>query len=325
VAIHSNSQRTGMSGEKRASFLIQLAAMHMRRMMSKGGFTHIAADLEAYRDAYALYSGKDLSEGRSIIELGYGQRPFRMITLQSLGYDVVGIDLDASLYRLTPSNIATLIRTNGLLRAAKSIARRVVFDGSDYRKLDSYLRSTFGKPLRFDAASLMTGDLGDPAVWTQTGRMFDLIYSEDVFEHIPPDVLPNVIENIGNFLAPGGVAIVTPMVFTGIAGAHDIEWFPHRVGWTNTKRGPAWGHLTGEALTESDTYLNQLTRNDYRKLFSIRFDILQETTMLGRLGAQHLTPERRVRLGVYEDDELFSNSVRFVLTKRDASTADAAL
>jgi len=322
MTTRSNSQLNGMSAVKRAAFLVDIARMHFKRLMSKGGFTHMGENLQAYLDLYAARTGKDL-KGAAIMELGYGQRPFRMIVLQSLGHNVIGIDLDASLYKMTPGRIAALVSANGPLRAAKSIGRRILFDGSDYRKLDAYLRSTFGKPLCFDDSSLLTGDLGDPEVWKRAGRKFDFIYSEDVFEHIPPDSLARVIDNMAENLALGGLAVITPMIYTGISGAHDVEWFPHRVDRTDIKRGLPWAHLTGDAFNEADTYLNKLTRKDYRTLFARRFDILGETEMLGRLGADHLTDDRRAQLSAYDDDELFSNNVRFVLSARAEGAGNA--
>jgi len=78
---------------------------------------------------------------------------------------------------------------------------------------------------------------------------------------------------------------------------------------------PAWGHLTGEAVL-GDTHLNRLTRKEFRDLFMTEFDIVQEEETRPDLGRRHLTAERRQALQAFDEQELFSNTVRFVLRKK---------
>jgi len=66
----------------------------------------------------------------------------------------------------------------------------------------------------------------------------------------------------------------------------------------------------------ANTYLNKLSLADYRKLFSRHFDILQETCVRPNLGSQFMTPEIRLELNQYPDEELFSNAVIFLLRPR---------
>ena len=51
-------------------------------------------------------------------------------------------------------------------------------------------------------------------------------------------------------------------------------------------------------------------------MFHSRFDIVREERVRGDLGRQYQTEERRQRLGSYDEEELFSNKVRFVLRKK---------
>ena len=74
---------------------------------------------------------------------------------------------------------------------------------------------------RLDASRLMVSDVGE--VEHEAGSL-DLIFSEDVFEHIPGDA-GAVTERIAGG-APGGMALIRPNVFTGITGGHVVEWNP---------------------------------------------------------------------------------------------------
>lgn len=288
--------------------------MYVVRLVRPEDLSGLATDLAFYEEAYGREGGDQLRHAR-ILELGFGQRPLRLILLQSLDYDVRGIDLDQPLYRLSSATVAGLFRSNGALRALKSLLRRTMFDGSEYRNLARFVGARYGKKLKLDADALVTGDLADASVWKRAGARFDFIYSEDVFEHIPRETLPQVVSLMAGAMEDRAIAVIAPMIFTGIAGGHDLEWYPHRVDREDRARGPAWGHLTGENSL-GDTFLNKMTRREFRELFSSRFDILQEERVRGDLGRQHLTDERRERLGSFDEDELFSNKVRFVLRKK---------
>jgi len=190
-----------------------------------------------------------------------------------------------------------------------------VFDRIEYRALADYLSRHHGKKLRFDPTALVTGDLSRLEPWRSAGATFDFVYSEDVFEHIPRDLLPNVVSLMARSMSDRSLAVITPMIFTGISGGHDIDWYPHRVDVEDVSRTPAWGHLTGEAFL-GDTHLNRLTRKEFRDLFMTEFDIVQEEETRPDLGRRHLTAERRQALAAFDEQELFSNTVRFVLCKK---------
>lgn len=66
----------------------------------------------------------------------------------------------------------------------------------------------------------------------------------------------------------------------------------------------------------ANTYLNELTRAEYRRLFQKHFDIIEERVTRPNLGRQYLTDEVRKELSSYSEDELFSNQVLFVLKVR---------
>jgi 2-polyprenyl-3-methyl-5-hydroxy-6-metoxy-1,4-benzoquinol methylase len=309
----SNSQDSRLSLLARARYLTRLAAMHVARLVRPEDLQHLADEIEGYRDTYARLTGRSLRDAK-VLELGFGQRPFRLLLMASLGYDVTGIDLDQPLVRLTRANLRALWERNGFVRTGKSALRRLVFDGAEYRNLDRLVRHLTGRPLALDTSRLVVGDASAPATWDRAGGRFDFIYSEDVFEHIPREQLPAVVDLMSERLSPDGLAIVSPMIFTGISGDHNPDWYHHRVDAADAARSPAWGHLTGEAVP-ADTFLNRMSRAEFRSLFQCRFVIEEETAVFGDLGRRHLTPERAERLAAYPPDELFSNKVRFVLRR----------
>jgi hypothetical protein len=88
--------------------------MHLSRLRKPADFGHIKSDLAAYFDIYDKATGRGLDSAR-VLELGYGQRPFRIIALQSLGISAAGIDLDAPLYGLDVRTVARIAQRNGSL------------------------------------------------------------------------------------------------------------------------------------------------------------------------------------------------------------------
>jgi hypothetical protein len=120
---------------------------------------------------------------------------------------------------------------------------------------------------------------------------------------------------MGASMAPDGVVFVKPTVFTGICGGHYLEWYPHTLNLPMDRRTEPWEHLRKDRHP-ANTYLNKLSLADYRKLFSRHFDILQETCVRPNLGSQFMTPEIRLELNQYPDEELFSNAVIFLLRPR---------
>ncbi|MDB5512160.1 MAG: Methyltransferase [Enterovirga sp.] len=323
MAQQSNSQQAGLSSLERLAYLGRLSLLHWQRLRAGNEFREVRRDIETYSSAYRGTSGRDLATAR-ILELGFGQRPFRLFALQSLGLDARGIDLDAPSYTIGPRAILAVARRNGLVRALKSLARRILFDGAEYRDLARVLKEGYGRDFAPDLSRLIVGDASAAETWDRAGRRFDFIYSEDVLEHIPAESLPSVVALMAARLADDGVAVVTPMVFPGIAGGHDMGWYPHQVEHDGVARGPAWGHLTGESRA-ADTFLNRLSLAEYRALFAQHFEIVSEEPLLGDLGRRHLTADRRAALAGWDDEELFSNQVRFVLRKvRPNATAPGA-
>lgn len=115
-----------------------------------------------------------------------------------------------------------------------------------------------------------------------------------------------------HWLDPSGIALIRPNIFTGICGGHLTEWFPPVVNSNMKRKSEPWEHLRKKRF-QPNTFLNKLTRKEYREMFSQYFDILEERVKYPDLGKKWLNPEIRQELKVYSDEEIFSNQVLFVL------------
>ena len=291
---------------------------HFRRYVSERGeesdFSETRRNIAEYRHWVKQVAGVELEDARAI-EVGYGPRPERLFWLSALGVDVVGVDLDQPVLSGRPAELMAVFRTNGVERCLKSTVRHFLFDRGRRNALAEAIEAETGRPFRLPRERLFVGDAGGDAFWSLHAEPVHLIYSEDVFEHIPRPALVQVVAQMAAHLRDDGVALVRPMVFTGIAGGHLLEWYPEFVDRDEERRSEPWEHLRRNRFP-ANSYLNELTLDDYRELLSTHFDILEERVTQPAMGRQYLTPEVREELRAYSEADLLSNNVLFVLRKR---------
>jgi len=298
----------------RLKYLFLLVRMNAQRTPPTAeqvvaGITHAAS-------TYETYSGKSASAS-SLLEIGFGARPHRAFAFQALVDNVTAVDLDVPVFGL--GDFAACLKTNGFYRALKGVIRATLFDRSEWRRFHEEMREILPS---YDPAStkLVVSDAGSPEFWSNHPGPYDFVYSTDVFEHIPRDILAQVLSQLHNHLSPNGVVVTRPTIFTGIIGGHDPNWYRTRVDANNSET--AWQHLWDPDFAV-DTYLNRLTRSDYERMFhEAGFKILSEEAVHGRLGEKHLTQSIKQRLNDrFDDHELFSNTVEYVLCRNDANLA----
>jgi hypothetical protein len=276
-----------------------------KRSEPSGG---LLADLDEYEELLRKYCALELKGSRGF-EVGFGARPLRLLALAARGADVTGADLDVPLLRCSPGEILQMIRRNGVERAVKSVIRFWAFDLAERRALRRALRRR-GFDLKIESKRLRIGDAAHMKI---PARSLDFIYSEDVFEHIPIAALPGLVSKMAQWLKPEGVAMIRPNVFPGIVGGHLAEWFPNVVADRNRRRrSEPWEHLRKRRF-RPNTYVNELARADYRELFAMHFEILEERVRHPGLGREYLTPAVAAELSDWADEELFSNQTLFVL------------
>jgi len=273
-------------------------------------------DVRRYDELLREYSGLPLADARAF-EVGFGQRPYRLLAQRAMGIDVRGVDAEVPVVSLDPRALAEVYRRNGLERFAKTLVRRTLFDWRDNR---AFRWTLTARGLRMPAVEPDRLIVADATTLELPAGQLDLIYSEDVFEHIDATGLRRLVPRMAQWLKPGGIAVIRPNVFTGITGGHLVEWKPRTLLVPNgrERRTEPWHHLLSDSF-QSNTYLNHLTRAEFREIFAEHFEILGEEVTLPNLAREQLTPDLRERLAGYPDEELFSNQVRLVLRPRSAA------
>ncbi|QHE75920.1 class I SAM-dependent methyltransferase [Hydrogenophaga sp. PBL-H3] len=292
---------------------LQFLRMRMQGLKNKeaelGG---LLGELDGYRSLYESLTGRSFQQA-SIFEVGYGARPLRLLALSSLGLNARGIDLDAPSLEGSLHELWRILKTNGWLRFIKSMVRTTVFDAHERRALDRTLARR-GARLRVLPDRFLVGDVADVAL---APASLDFIYSEDVFEHIPREALDRVCASLAQALAPQGVALISPAVFTGIGGGHLVEWYPDTLGRDIDRRSEPWEHLRQRRYTP-DCFLNEMRLYEYQRLFERHFTVEAVHNLQAGHGHAFLTEEVREDLNDYSMEELLGDKWRFVLrTKRE--------
>lgn len=273
---------------------------------------------DEYQRLLSRYSGLALEQCR-VLEIGFGARPLRLIALMSRGCDVLGVDLDRPVITGSAGEFAEILKLNGAERLAKSLVRHLLFDGQERRILSNALAAR-GHKMKITPERFIVADAGSEEFNARLGdHCLDLIVSEDVFEHIEPESLNKLVARMSRWLRPEGLALITPDIFTGITGGHLLEWYAAAVDSTAAKQTQPWEHLRKNRVVPN-TYLNKLSRRDYRSLFLKHFEIVDEIVARPDLGRQFYTPEVAAELQQYDEEELFSNNVMFILKPRISTT-----
>ena len=234
--------------------------------------------------------------GLKMLEVGPGQQ---LVQLAYFGTrnEVVGIDLDVILQRLSLRGCIRMVQQNGWLRTCKTVGRKIV--GID-RRMRVTLASALGlrampqlRVLQMDARRMELAD-----------NQFDVVFSRAVFEHLPDPA--EVISEIRRVLKPGGVMFVALHLFTSDSGCHDTRIFVGQRG-----EFPFWAHLRPEHEHEvrSNSYLNRLRLADWIRIFQSEMPGSEVTPLCdaGDVERQELCKLRsQGQLMGYSDEELLT-------------------
>ena len=317
MARRTHSSRSGVSAADKLRDWVGLSRMYLRarrQPVHLSGVEEQAAYLEAALERHG-HAGLN---GARVLEIGFGARPLLLHWMVGNGIDATGVDLDAPLLRLTPRSIARVAATNGFERAAKSVGRLLIEGGRERAALEARLLEVTGQESHLPVERLLVADAASRSFWTGVGpATLDIVYSLGVLEHVPAASLEEMLKGIHESLRPGGLAILRPNVFTGITGGHLHEWYPDQVVARTPKSTEPWEHLRSRRVN-ANTYLNELPRRAYVRLFEPLFDVLEDTAVDPELGRSYLTESVRRDLAEWDEYELMSNEVSFVLRPREA-------
>src|ERR1035437_3493797 len=272
----------------------------------RGDFSNAEGDIafcQQLVDALKLYTGREIT-GARVLDLGCGQTAAHSLILASRGADATGIDIEVPTLTMGPRTFVRVARRNGLERALKSLARHVLFDRGFFRDL----AAATGRPVRAKDIDLRVMDAKHMGFPDST---FDLIFSQNVFEHI--DDVPAVVAEINRVLKPSGIAIVTPHLFASLSGGHNLAWhYPLKKG---AEKVPPWDHLR-DCRFPANAYLNGLKLQDYRVAFAAMDVEREEFGTEG--GERYLTPEIEQELAAkgYSREDLLTYNVTFYARKR---------
>jgi SAM-dependent methyltransferase len=307
----SPSVAKGLSMRRKVSEGVQLFREHRETARAGHNFDALFRDIEEYDALLNKYAGLRLRNAQTL-EIGFGARPYRQMILHSEGVDTIGVDAEMPVLNGHPAEFASMLKRNGVERAAKSLLRHTFFDRGERQALRCAI-SQRGLAPRLDPSRLIVSDAAEIDI---SPSSLDLVFSEDVFEHIEYATLQRLVPRIAEWLRPGGLALIRPNVFPGIVGGHLVEWSRVSMQRPSARRtSEPWEHLRKRRF-QPNTYLNELTRVQYRQLFDSRFDILEERVADPDLGREFFDDRAQHELADWPDEELFSNQTLFVLRLR---------
>jgi SAM-dependent methyltransferase len=301
----SPSTRRGLSATRRIAEGWRL--LQATRGRPPRDYEGVLAELATFDELLTRWTGTPLREAR-VFEVGFGARPYRLRALRAMGVDAMGVDVEVPLVRGRPGEFLAMWRRNGLERAAKSLARHVLADRRDERAFRSSLARRSLRAGEVEPGRLIVGDAAE----CRPPGSFDLVYSINVFEHVPRAALERLVASMAGWLRPDGLALVRPDIWTGLSGSHLLEWQLQGTFEDIPRRSEPWEHLRRRRF-EANTTLNELRRDDYRDIFRRHFEILEELDPPRTGQDRFLTPEVRAELAGYSEQELLDNHPLFVL------------
>jgi SAM-dependent methyltransferase len=189
-----------------------------------------------------------------MLEIGVGQLP-RQMAYYSINNRVIGIDLDVSPRGFNIRDYWHLYQRNGLKRLVKTLGRKISgFDVSFNRELATQLGEDTLPPcqvVQMDASKMVF-----------PSDTFDVVYSFNVFEHLPdPEAV--IVENL-RVLRPDGCIFIHFHLFTSDSGSHDV-----RIISGNRGKLPFWFHLRPNCkdIVQNAAYINKYQLSDWHTLF----------------------------------------------------------
>jgi SAM-dependent methyltransferase len=212
-----------------------------------------------------------------VLDIGPGQHLMQMAYFAARGNDVVGVDRDVIVQGFDPLGYWRMARWNGLGRVVKTVGRKALGIDRSYRR---ELRGQLGLRHSIPRLTVLHRNAWDTGL--EAGS-FDFIYSLRTFMHVhDPE---GAMHEAARLLAPGGVAYVDLMPYTGPTGSLDI-----RVLGGRGDELPAWAHLRRQHrhLVQESAHLNRLSLSEWRDLVAQAMP--GSTLRLAQPGAEEFRP-----------------------------------
>jgi SAM-dependent methyltransferase len=227
-------------------------------------------DCALCEQTFARLAGRKL-EGCTCVEIGAGQS-LRRARVFAVKNDVTATDLDVYAAGWDLPAYLRVLKRNGPKRLIKTIGLRMLgTDGAFDRALVRELNLPALPQPAFRQMDATRLDFPDNSV--------DLVYSYQVFEHIPDPEL--VWRESMRVVKPGGCVFTLLHLYTSDSGCHDL-----RIIRNDHSQTGYWPHLrpSAKSLVQNSAYLNELT-------------LAQWTDLIGRVfGATDIEYQREEHL-----------------------------
>jgi SAM-dependent methyltransferase len=194
--------------------------------------------------------------GKTILEIGPGQQRIQMAYLSTRN-EIVGIDLDLIATGLNPLLYWNMLRSNGLIRTAKTAGRKLLgVDRGIKRELSRQLGVRPLPPLTVTQMNVCDLTFRDSS--------FDFIYCRSVLQHVPEPA--SALSQVARVLRDGGVYYASVHLYTSQTGHLDTRVFDPK----KRSEVAAWLHLRPQLAdtVRPTAYLNRLRLHEWRLIFA---------------------------------------------------------
>ena len=244
--------------------------------------------------------------GKCVLEVGCGQRPWLTLLFCGIGCHVTGIDSANMLFHaaLIPW-MRRVYAEEGVNRLLRTLFRKLL--GKD-RRYYRELERVAGFPLPRNEVNVRQMDVCNMDLEDAT---FDVVVSLAVLEHVLD--APSALSEIARVTKPGGLSCHVIHLWTSLSGGHHPQWADPAKAIPISV--PPWDHLRKSTYPVSYASLNKLRKHEWLAMFKERFELLEVSgTTEGEL---LLTPEIARELCNYSREELLQRDL-IIVAKRCA-------
>jgi SAM-dependent methyltransferase len=245
--------------------------------------------------------GFELS-GRKVLDVGPGQYLIQSRYF-ALRNEVIAIDNEVIVERLTAERCREMMRRNGIQRTVKTIARKALGIDRAYERAQRE---------RFGVAELpkVAVTRGDASKMPFANESFDMIYSRAVLHSLEEPAA--AISEMARVLRPGGVAHVDLHLYSSVNGSLD----PRVMYGRNVEL--YWEHLRPGATVAEGVFLNRLRLSQWEELFANKWHGSKLSTIQVEDPALHKRADQILAQNMisgYSREELLTTTVVAVWQK----------
>jgi SAM-dependent methyltransferase len=264
------------------------------------------AQASAVLDEIAQLQGRPIRD-LDILEIGSGQKSIQLAVM-SMQNRAVGIDRESSRDDLGFGRLIQTVKTDGVMRASKTVARKVL-------GIDRAMRKEFCRHYGLEKWPSLNIIQMDAENMSFPDESSDIVFSRAVFEHIAEPAA--VLRGVTRVLRPGGVFYCLLHLYTSYSGCHDA-----RILAGHGRDIPLWAHLREEHRHRiiENTYLNRLRLSEWQRVFRDAMPGVEIDALCDDKDPMHRLELLKLRdageLKEYSDDELLTVTLKAVWRRK---------